>query len=542
MAGLFDPTYPSMLQGATQALDPNKPALLQSRGGVEAAQKALEAQRALEAARMAAAEKAALTNSARSFAPNSAAWTAAQSFDGWGAARGLAQQGSEALKVVGGAPATGLQALLYSGYADAAELSPAQREAKNPGEQADAAAYAQRVQGNAKAAAGITPSPPVSLMNPNADADSAEDIAAAQSALAQNDAPAVTPTPAGPAVQAAPANTEQARATTMQEQETQRQTLEQGALKGLSTGAVSRPKMAEAVVEADLARTGQKLTPEATKKAVTQELANMKSMDNNDLSRYISYALMAGGVLAVLLDKSGKAAEGFNTSFNKQLDRNLASGIQTQKALAAQAKLNQELAIQQEKFKRDDRGLDIREQTADQTGQYQQAQVKLGEGRLGLAQQSEGRQASQGAAGLGLRAQGLSLRQQALQQAQANADRNYELSKKGLDLRGEGNAIRAAGVAARANKAAPGVPLTEKGAIKVAKDFASSQGVDIDSDAVSAISSQIQQASKNDPRWATNPNSVMAEILNGTGYIVKDDAGIPFVPFTGGRRIKQKKQ
>lgn len=266
----------------------------------------------------------------------------------------------------------------------------------------------------------------------------------------------------------------------------------------------------------------------------------MKSMDNADLSKYISYALMAGGILAVILDKSGKAAEGFNTSFNKQLDRNLALGLQQQKQQAAQAKMNQELLIQQEKFKRDDRGLDIRQQTADQVGDYQDSQVKLGEGRLGLAQQSEGRQASQGAQSLGLRAQGLTLRQQAMDQAQGNADRNYDLAKQGLALRGEGNAIRAAGVAAKASAGKPGVALTEKGAAKAAKDFASSQGVSLDSDAVSAVSTQIQQASKNDPRWATNPNQVMAEILNGTGYTVENSSG--FLGIGGGPRIKQKKQ
>jgi DNA-binding TFAR19-related protein (PDSD5 family) len=450
----------------------------------------------------------------------------------------------------------GAQAALYSGDVEAAELSPAQREAKNPGEQADAAAYAQRVQGNAQQA-NQPPNSPISLMNPNgptpemgggyqmpsleeAATDVAGTYAAGEAAQEYNAAPAVTPTPAGNAVQAAPANTQQAAATTAQDQESQRQMLEQGALKGLSTGAVSRPKMAEAVVEADLARSGQKLTPEATKAAVTQELGNMKSMDNEDLSRYISYALIAGGLIASFADKSGRTGEAFANSFNKQLDRNLAAGIQTQKALAEQAKLNQELSIQNQKFQRDDRRIDISEKVAEDTSEYRGGLLKQGERKIDLGYQSEGRQAAQGAAGLGLRAQGIQLRQQGLTQAQKNADRDYELNARRVATGEEANTIKAMGAAKKASEAPPGVPLTEKGSKELVKSFADSQGVKLDSSAVAAVASQAQQASKNDPRWATDPNAVMADIINGKGYTVENKTGFPYIG--NGPRIKQRKQ
>src|SRR5690606_18338678 len=104
--------------------------------------------------------------------------------------------------------------------------------------------------------------------------------------------------------------------------EIQRQTVETGALKGLETGQVSRPGLAEAIVDADAQRAGEQLTPEQSKQAVQQELVSMKSMDNNELSKYVSYALIAGGVLASFLDKSGKSADMFHDSFNRQLDRN----------------------------------------------------------------------------------------------------------------------------------------------------------------------------------------------------------------------------
>lgn len=548
MAGLFDPNKPALLQTAAEAFDRNKPALLQGRG-VDAAQRALELQRAAELARQAEMAKAALTNGARSFTPSSAAWTSGQALDGWGASRTMSQNMGGLLRAATGTAATGVQAALYSPDAQAAELTQEQKEALMGPEntalqKADAGAYAQRIQDNARMA-NQPPGGPVSLMDPNAEvvdaqADIATDVAgnmaAEDTALANNEAPVATPTPAGMATQAAPANVEQAAAATAQQQESQRQQLERGALTGLSTGAVSRPKFAEAVVEADLARTGQQLTPEATKKAVTQELTNMKSMDDADLSRYISYALMAGGILAALLDKSGNAAEAFNQSFNKQLDRNLAYGLATQKQKAAQAKLDQEMSIQQGNWKRDDRGLDIKAETVTNTANYQNRRADIAEDSVKLGYVKEGRQASQGSQGLGLRAQ-------ALQMQQANADRNYELAKQGLGLRGEANAIRAAEAAAKGAKTPPGVALTEKGAAKVVQDFADSQGIKVDSNAKSALASQIQQASKNDPQWATDPAKVITRLLGSGGYEPEVDPGIPLVPFTGGgTRVRQKKQ
>lgn len=126
-----------------------------------------------------------------------------------------------------------------------------------------------------------------------------------------------------------------------QQIEIQRQTVETGALKGLETGQVSRPSLAEAIVEADAQRAGEQLTPEQSKQAVQQELTSMKTMDNKDLSKYVSYALIAGGVLASFMDKSGKAEGMFHDSFNRQLDRGEESKAQA--AAAEQAALKHAL-------------------------------------------------------------------------------------------------------------------------------------------------------------------------------------------------------
>ncbi len=521
MASLFDPSYPSMLQGGATTFDPNKPALLQSRG-VEAAQKALELQRLAELERMAQQGKSALTSGAAR-GPTSAAWTAGQALDGWGASRGLMDTLKGAGRALGGAASTGLQAALYSAdVGEGSELSPAQREAKNPGEREDAEAYAQRVQANAKAAVRATRGDPI--LSP----EDPGNVAAAVEAQEAVNAPAVENTPVGPVAEKDPVTVQQAAAQAAQQRESQRQTVELGAQEALKTNQVTRPQLAREIVSADAQRAGKELTPEQSKAAVAEELGVMKGMDNSDLSKYVSYALIAGGIAASFLDKSGRAGDMFAASFNKQLDRNLAQGIQNKKQAAAAAKQAQDLQIALMKAQEASRGNDIRDKDVEQRGRYQEVMGDVARGNLGLGYIKEDRQASQGAAGLGLRAKALQLQS--------------DLGTRGLDLKAEANALRAAKIAADKAKGAPGVPLTEKGSSKVVSDFAKQQGINLDSDAKSALASQVQQASKNDPEWAKNPAKVMTKILQSGGYTKEADPGIPFIPFTGGgSRVRQKK-
>ena len=474
--------------------DPNKPAILQARG--------IPAEQASKALGM------------------------------WGASRGILNALKGAGRLVGGAMGTGIQAALYSGdVGEGSELSPEQREDKNPGEFEDAQKYAQRVQENARNAVKTIDRAPVSVLNQNPQGE----LAAAEEAQEAISAPAVENTPVGAVSQSDPVTVEQAAAQAAQQRESQRQTVEMGAQKALLTNQVTRPQLAQEIVSADAQRAGKELTPDQTKAAVSEELGVMKSMDNADLSKYVSYALIAGGLAASFLDKSGKAGDMFAASFNKQLDRNLAQGIQNKKQAAASAKQAQDLEIALMKAQEASRTNDIREKSVDQTGRYQEGQLDVAQdrteiqrGTLGLGYAKEGRQAAQGAAGLGLRAQALELQR--------------ELGTRNLDLREEANTIKAAGQALKATQGKPGVPLTEKGASKVASDFAKQQGIDLDSGAKSALASQIQQASKNDPEWAKNPAKVMTKILSSGGYTTQVDPGIPLIPFTGGgKQVRQKK-
>lgn len=127
--------------------------------------------------------------------------------------------------------------------------------------------------------------------------------------------------------------------------EADRQRLQAGTLKGLQTGEVHVSQLAQGVVQADEQRSGTELKPDEKKEAIKTEIAAMKTMDRNQLSEYVSYALMAGGILASIFDKTGTAGQMFHDSFNRQLDRNLESGKMSAQQQQAAAKL----ALDQEK-------------------------------------------------------------------------------------------------------------------------------------------------------------------------------------------------
>ena len=365
------------------------------------------------------------------------------------------------------------------------------------------------------------------------------------------EAPAVEPTPVGPVVQAAPATVEQAAAKTAQEVEVQRQVIENGALKGLSTGAVSRPEFAEEIVKADAQKSGVTLTPEQIKKAATVELTNMKSMDNNEVSKYISYALMAAGVLAVAFDKTGAAGEAFSQSFNKQLDRNLAAGLQTQKTKAAAAKQAQDLQIALAKIQQGERGLNIKEKSVEQTGEYQQGSLEqrrsqaAGAERLGYSRIDAANARS---------AASNSLRQMALDQNQRQYEGLMDLRREGQEITRdkyasdkeykdallanarEKNLIAAKGVAAKGGP--KGIKTDSKVAGEVVDQVLDSQNLNVSKSAKAALAEEYRVAVQNDPAAAADPVGTVVRLANQKKY-QNTEPGF-FNGTTGIRNLKTK--
>lgn len=468
---------------------------------------------------------------------------------GKGAARGLLGRAAGA---VFGPVGMGVQAALTPGQLGNGELTPEQQQelarqaVQNMGPEVAGSAvrYGQDVSNRAVDSA-LGRTSPISLMNPNPE----------EATIVQDNAqPPVEETPVGPVAEANPTTVPQAAAKTMQDQEVQRQTLEAGALKGLSTGEVSRPKLAAAVVEADVQRSGKELTPEQTKAAVTQELTAMKTMNNSDLSRYVSYALMAAGVLAALLDKSGKAGDAFSASFNKQLDRNLAAGLQNQKLQAASNKQAQDLQVELAKLKQGDRGLDIKEKGVDQTGRYQEGQLDLGAQKVAATRESTAATTKLGYDRLGQDASQFAtttdLKRQGLLQRQTNADRDYQLAvqagqrdtqrvnqaavktamgikKTESDIKLNDKKINAEG----------GVTLTSKDATKIVQEYENNQGISL-GDNRATVASAVMNAAKNDPSFKNDPAGAITKILTSGGYVQEGKTLFGY----GSPRIKQKKQ
>lgn len=347
----------------------------------------------------------------------------------------------------------------------------------------------------------------VSLLDPNA-------VQEEPPQQSPTEAPPVEQTPVGPVAQAAPATVPQAAAKTAQDMETQRQVVEQGALKGLSTGAVSRPEFATQIAQMDAQKAGVTLTPEQLKAASAVELTNMKSMDNAEVSRYISYALAAAGILATVFDKSGKAGDAFSASFNKQLDRNLQGGLAAQKNAAAAAKQAQDLKIALANIGISQQNADTRSRSADSTAEYQQ-------GSLDQRRQSDA--ARLGATYAGIEAANAragssnSLQIRRLDQDQAQYEESKKLEKEKFEFdkkyKQNQNAIRAAEAAAK--KGGKGPDLTTKDSEGLVDAALESQDLNIGKAAKKAIAQTVRVVIKNDPgAFAANPNGVIMGIVN----------------------------
>lgn len=406
-----------------------------------------------------------------------------------------------------------MQAALYSGDVEAAELTPAQREAKNPGETADAQAYAQRVQDNARKAFEFykpqeqqaqPQQGPQGPLNPNADMDSPQDVQAAQAAL-----------------QAGPQQDPEAGAQQVEQEkqatEAKRQVVERGAVEALRTNQVSRPQLAEEVVKADLARKGETATPDQLKTLVQQESTEMRTMDNKDLSKYVSYALIAGGIAAAFMDKSGKAGDAFSSGFNKQLDRNLVQ----QKMKAAQQQQGVENAQNAYKIGQTDRKIKIEDRNADTAerkaegvlGNYE-TQAKLGAERNNIALQQVGATSANAAAANGIRSAQLDLNRELAAQRQANEDRNF-----GLNERKTGAAeLRASGVG---GMKAP--DLATKDSDAIVKQFTAETGQNLSKASLSIVSQQFRTLAKNYPEvLASNPQALVQQAIAKAGLKVEE--------------------
>ena len=289
--------------------------------------------------------------------------------------------------------------------------------------------------------------------------------------------------PQAPQPQAAPQPTpeqmELQRAQQKRAEEAQRQTLERGVTQGLKTGQVSVSKLAEGLVQADAQRKGTTLAPEEAKKAQIAEIQTLKTMQPSDMAKYVSYALIAGGLLAAALDKSGKAGEAFSNSFNKQLDRNLVAG-----KMAAEQR---QAAL---KNARDDRKVDLDEKLGGSLMEDRKHGQGIAESKLGIDEDKL--QISRD--NLGISQQNADTQSRSVDQSAANAAASNTLGY-----------ARIAAADARAEKklkgaaAQGGQPLSQKESLSAVDTMAKARKMNM-TDAVKAdIASQVPAIMKARP-------------------------------------------
>lgn len=348
--------------------------------------------------------------------------------------------------------------------------------------------------------------------------------------------PAVEQTPMGPVAQAAPTTPSQAAATTVQQMEGQRQTMEDQTVKALETNQISRPQAAQAVVQADAQKAGKELTPEQNKQAVATELANMKSMDNSQVGKYLSYALVGLGLVGSVLDKSGQTSQNFSNSFNKQLDRNLAQGKANQAARIKQAEM--EAAAKQNEIKnaQGDRRLDqgdtkLKQDLGIAEGRQRVAEggLKLGYDRLSETQRSNQVSEAQGAARLGQGAARLAQDQAQYEglmgfkdrQQDATEAENASKAARRADQTRQGNENLLIKAKKASQDTAKGADLSTKDSEGLAKAAADSAGRNLSENAKSALGQQIRFAAKQDPRgFAKDPVGFVQKLMQA-GYVEK---------------------
>lgn len=292
--------------------------------------------------------------------------------------------------------------------------------------------------------------------------------------------------------------------------------IESGALQGLQTGEVHISDLAKGVVQADAQRAGAPLKGDEEKAAVQAEIQAMKTMDKDQLAKYVSYALIAGGLLASVFDESGQAGAQFHDSLNKQLDRNLAAGKMQQQAAQAAA----ELALDYRKVGTTEK--DVESKISDREFQQGATQTRLDQSErgLGIDQQrantqgfSAQTQASQGAARLGL-------------MSQSNDLRARDIESK-IDARS----------AKMSGSSMKGVAPSVKDATGLAADYLKGQGLTVDPAVTTALGARIPTIMKNYPELSAVQALEIAQDELGDSVMTEDNR-----IFTNKTRFKKPKE
>lgn len=370
--------------------------------------------------------------------------------------------------------------------------------------------------------------------------------------------PEMEDTVVGPVAQSQPQNQEQAVAAAEQRKIGMQEQVANTSLEALNSGKLTRVQAAEAVVQADAQRSGKELTPEQTQTAVKEEVSQMKGLDNQGLSKYLGIALVAGGLLASVLDKSGRNSQMFADSMNKQMDRELAAGQFQKKQDAAAAKAAQDMKIELLKLQQTSRRNDTYQQATDQSGEYNDARISQGDRRIEQTGQQNAATNAYRDRNLGLKAQGLLMDQARLQQQENQFQQSFGLRERELEnserstasqieRRGEQNindrtslAIRAKAVAVQEKGQLP--KLSTKDAEALVDETYSGQGVKLNDAAKAAMAQQLRRQASEDPSFFENPSAAALRLGDQSQYETGTRGGFGWLPGVTNVETRVKKR
>lgn len=290
------------------------------------------------------------------------------------------------------------------------------------------------------------------------------------------------------------------------EVEAGRQRIQAGALKGLQTGQVHVSDMAKAVVEADEQRAGTPMKSEEKAQAVTAEIAAMKTMDKAQLSEYVSYALIAGGLLASVLDKSGQTGQAFHQSLNAQLDRNLAAG----KMQATIANNAAKLALEERKVGNTEKDTASKIESRGSTAEYQKGSLAVAEKNAGVNQQNA------------------NTRSRAASVAEAQGNQRLGLMGAANELRERDVNSKIAAREAKINQSTQkGVAPSVKDATGFAEEYMKGQGLKPDAAVTTALGTRIPTIMKNYPELSAQQALEIAQDELGDSVMTEDNLIMP---------------
>lgn len=254
----------------------------------------------------------------------------------------------------------------------------------------------------------------------------------------------------------------------------------------LSEGKVSKPKLAEQAVDAQLQQTGQKVTPEERKELIKEETGFFRKMDDDKIADYMSAFMVGGGVYLTLM---GDAAGG-QTLF-AQGNRFKQDKIDRQDKAAAEVAA--EAARKREEYWKT-REAEVKE--ADTA-----SKIKSREGNLGVSE-----------AELLLKEQGLGLEGDRVQVAKdrLSGDQTYQKSQiermeaqtsfgeeklKIEQKLADARMLAAEKTGSGGNLTAPALSYSDNK--ELAKSYFKAQGVDVDDGVLEAAAQQLITLQKN---------------------------------------------